>query len=85
MKKFYVYNNNFINIRLYRFMGTCWKHMITLSYIIVTSEEKSYLKSCKTLIEEWGQLCKLHKEKSEPEAKLEEKVGQLKRKEIHIE
>ena len=59
--------------------------MATVSYSIITSEEKNYLESWKTLIEEGEQLYQLHKEKSEPEEKLQENVGQLKRKQIHIE
>ena len=58
----YVYNNNFINIRFYRFTGDLLKHMVTVSYSIVISEEKNYIKSCKALIAEGEQLYQLHKE-----------------------
>ena len=59
--------------------------MVTVSYSVVTSEEKNSLKSYKTLIEEGEQLYQLHEKKSELEEKCQEKVGQLKGKQIHFE
>ena len=70
MKKVYVYNNNFINIRLYRFKGDFLK---TYDHCF-----SSHVR----LIKEGEEVCQLHKEKSELEEKLRRK---LKRKQVHIE
>ena len=74
-------------------MGCKWHKnaQIILIYILafccsmVTTEERTYLKSCKALIEEGQELAQILKEKDELEQQLSDKTGQLKRKQSHIE
>ena len=52
---------------------------------MVTTKERKYLESCKALIEEGQKLAQIWKEKAELEWQLSGKMGQLKRKQSHIE
>ena len=59
--------------------------MLALCCSMVRTEERKYLESCKALIEEGHELAQTQKEKAELEWQQSNKMGLLKRKQLHIE